>query len=121
MADFRAETNDQLMERRVKERSLIAGLEASSKKRAVKEFKKMSKDLNMRLQIQKEKMETSVRALEKQGNAADGTGAEADKAIRESCVKDMVEVIGESSEIQKVLQISIEEGADQLSKSTYSS
>ena len=55
MDDFLAESNDQLMERRVKERSLIAGLETTSKKGSVKEFKKMSKDLNMRLQIQKEK------------------------------------------------------------------
>ena len=111
MAEYLTQTDEQLMERRIKERSLIGGLEVSSKKKGVKEFKKISKDLNMRLQIQKEKMESSMRALEKMTNAANGDGAAADTEIRANCVKEIGEVIVESSEIQKVLQIAIEEGA----------
>ena len=112
MADFLTETDEKLLERRMKERSLITGLDVSSKKKKAKEFKKLAKDLAMRVQLSKEKVEGSIRQMEKQTNTADAANVAQDKVIKDACVKELVEVVAEASEIQKTLQIAIEEGAD---------
>lgn len=110
--DILQEEDEKMMERRLKERNIISGLDTSSKKKMSKEFKKMAKDMSLRLQVMREKMEGQARALNRQANAGDGSSAAADQAIREKGVEEMVEMAKETSAIQKVLQISIEEGAD---------
>ena len=89
--DILQKEDEKMMERRLKERNIISGLDTSSKKKMSKEFKKMAKDMSLRLQVMREKMEGQARALNRQANAADGSSAAADQAIREKGVEEMVE------------------------------
>ena len=88
MADFLTESNEKVMERRMKERGLILGLDVSAKKKKEKESNKISKDLAMRIQL-----EGTVRQMGKQTNRVVEAEAANDKTIKENCVKELVNVL----------------------------
>ena len=110
MATFLEEEESKLHERRLKERTAIQGLEIGGKSKE-KEYKKMTKEMCLGEQLAKEKIESSLRALNKQELKNDGTTAYADKEIKENCVKELTEVVREMTQMQKIQQIAVQEGA----------
>ena len=110
MAAILDEEEVKLQERRLKERITIQGLEVHGKSEE-KEYKMMTKEMCLGEQLVKEKLETSLRALNKMELKNDGTTAGADKEVKENCMKELTEVVQKISQMQKVQQIAVEEGA----------
>ena len=93
------------LERRMKERSAINNLDAPTKK----ESRKLVKELSLRLQMAKEKLEDGTKNVNKMGLIQ--TSLASDKTVKENSVKVMAETVDEINEIQKVCALAVAEGS----------
>ena len=107
--DFETEEKKNLktkaLERRMKERSAINNLDAPTKK----ESRKLVKELSLRLQMAKEKLEDGTKNVNKMGLIQ--TSLASDKTVKENGVKVMAETVDEINEIQKVCSLAVAEGS----------
>ena len=93
MPTFVTEEEDKLQERILREREMISGIKVETKKKSLKEYKKMGRDISLRIQASREKIERSMRDLNKQTHAANGNGAEIDKERKVKCIKEIGTVV----------------------------
>ena len=104
-ASVLGESEAEALKRRMKERSAITSLDAPAKK----ENKRLCKELSLRFQRAKEKLEDGTKKLDKQVLSQQSLAS--DKTVKEDSVQSMVECVDEFTEIQKVLALAVEEGS----------